>query len=335
MRFSQVRHAPMLRSITLALCATANICTAHPYTAQLDAKKYTEVAQAIARTLQTDPTNADALVASVDLMLLQANAANYDEAVTLAQRCIQSHPQYSQCHEALGNALGVKAEQGGMMEGIGALGTIRDSFEQAIALDPNNVNAKVSLMTFYLEVPGLMGGSSKKAKALLRQTADPEVATLLQAKLDISDDDLQKAKTSLLAMTPKADNSDLALAIRKQQRDILQEIGLAFLQQANYPAAESTFRGLIRQHAEFAAAQLGLGRALLAQGKASEALPALEQSLRLEASAAVHYRLGKTWQALGDATKAKAAYNAALAFTPALSAKARNDALAQLKTLQP
>ena len=88
MRFSQVRHAPMLRSITLALCATANICTAHPYTAQLDAKKYTEVAQAIARTLQTDPTNADALVASVDLMLLQANAANYDEAVTLAQRCI-------------------------------------------------------------------------------------------------------------------------------------------------------------------------------------------------------------------------------------------------------
>lgn len=337
MRLSQFRHSPITRftALALALCAGANTCAAHPYTAQLDAKKYADVANAIASTLQTDPTNADALVASVDLILLQANVAKYDEAIALAQQCMQSHPQHSECHEALGNALGVKAEQGGMMEGIGALGTIQDSFEKAIELNPNNVNATVSLMTFYLEVPGLLGGSSKKAKALARHATHPDVAMLLQAKLDIHNEEWDKAKTGLLTITPSTDQSDVALAITKQQRDILQEIGMAFLQQSDFTAAESTFRLLISQHAEFAKAHLGLGRALLAQGKANDALPALEQSLRLEASAAVHYRLGKTWQALGDAAKAKAAYDTALAFTPALSEKARKDALEQLKTLKP
>lgn len=337
MRLSQCRQSPMTRFITLALAlgVSVNICTAHPYTAQLDAKKYTEVAQAIAGTLQTAPNNADALVANVDLILLQADVSKYEAAISLAKQCVHNHPQNAACHEALGNALGVNAEQGSLMDALGSLGTIRDSFEKAIELDPDNINARVSLMTFYLEVPGLMGGSSKQAKTLLRQTTNPDVARLLQAKLHISDDELVKASTTLLAIAPATDDSGISWAIGRQQRDILQEIGLTFLQQADSTAAENTFRWLTSHHPELATAYLGLGRALLAQGKASEALPIFEQSLHLEASAEVHYRLGKTWQALSDTAKAKAAFDRALAFTPALSAKARKDALEQLKTLKP
>jgi tetratricopeptide (TPR) repeat protein len=316
------------------LCTAVNHCAANEYIALLDTRQYAKVAQAIAGKLQTEPNNADALIASVDLILLQADVAKYDVAITLAKQCIRSHPQNGACHEALGNGLSVSAEQNGLMEGISSLGTIRSSFEKAIELDPNNVNAKVSLMTFYLEVPGLLGGSRKKAKTLLQQTSktNADVARLLQAKRHISDDDLVNASASLLAIAPTADTSG---AITRQQRDIMQEIGLAFIQQSDFTAAESTFRWLINRHAEFAAAYLGLGRALLAQGKAHEALPLLEQSLRLEPSAAVHYRLGKTWQALGDSTKAKAAFDRALAFTPALSAQTRKDVLEQLKTLKP
>jgi hypothetical protein len=46
------------------------------------------------------------------------------------------------------------------------------------------------------------------------------------------------------------------------------------------------------------------------------------------------YRLGKTWQALGDNRKAAAFFEQALAFNPALPAKGRQDAQAQLDTLK-
>lgn len=335
----RLRHAQTTSALLLlATCATtlvphnafaADALTAPDYAALIDAKNYQAVETAIATTLKTDPTDATALVAQVDLILQQADAAHYDEAVSHAELCIQHHPDHGACHEALGNVLGVKAEQGGMMEGIGALGTIRDSFETAIKLDPANVNANVSLMTFYLEVPGLLGGSSRSAKKLLRAAVTPELAALLQAKLQINNEKLQDASNTLLGIAATSDP-----AILRQQRDILLEIGQSQLQKPELAAAQHTYQAVIERHPTSAGAYFGLGRVLLAQGKASEALAPLQQALNLDASAAVHYRLGKTWQALGDKDKAIAAYQSALAFTPALSEKTRADAQTQLAQLQ-
>jgi tetratricopeptide (TPR) repeat protein len=304
---------------------------AHQYTALIDAKKYAEVETAVAATLAIEPNNADALLGSIDLILLENNIKRFDDAAKMAEQCIAHHPKNSECHEALGNVLGSKAERGDIMDAVGSLGTIRDAFKTAIALDPTNYNAAMSLTSFYLEVPGLMGGSTSSAKKLIRtaEKSNPEAAKLLQAKFDLSDEEFEKASAGALAA-----NTDHNTTLVKLQRDLLVQIGLTLNREKQFADAEKILLAVVQRHPDYAPAYLGLGRSLLEQGKPQDALLSLEKSLQLDATAAVHYRLGQTWQALGDNTKAVSAFEQALAFTPALTAKSREDVEDQLKALK-
>lgn len=335
MRKSASRPSIMSRAVACALVLSAvsslQPVNAHQYSALLDAKKYAEVETAVAAKLAIEPNNADALLANIDLILLQSNIKRFDDAASMAEQCIRHHPKNSECHESIGNVLSAKAEQGDIMAAVGSLGTIRDAFKQAIALDPTNYNATVSLLGFYLEVPGLMGGSTTSAKKLIRSTEqiNPDAAKLLQAKFDLYDEDFAKASAG--ALTVNTGNSP---TLAKLQRDLLVDIGLTLNREKQFAEAEKIFSAVIQRHPDVAPAYLGLGRALLEQGKAAEALPALEQSLQINATAAVYYRLGQTWQALGDNAKAIGSFEQALAFSPALSAKSREDAQTQLATLK-
>ncbi|MBC3832860.1 tetratricopeptide repeat protein [Undibacterium amnicola] len=304
---------------------------AHEYSALIKARKYAEVERAIGAKLATDANYADALVAKVDLILVEGKVARLDEGVKLAEQCIASHPKNSECHEALGNVLGIKAEKGGMMAGISSLGKIRDSFKKALELDPRNFNTANSLMTFYLEVPGLMGGSNSKAKDVIAEMhkVSPAAASLLQAKFDLKDENVEKAKSGALAV-----NSGGNAVIAQLQNEIAVEIAQSFIKEKKFVDAEKMFREVIQRFPDSSVAYLGLGRSLQEQGKAKEALPYLEKSLSMEVTGAAFYRLGKTWQALGDKAKAISFFEKALAFTPALGTKTRADAEDQLKLLK-
>jgi len=303
----------------------------HEYTPLIKAKKYAEVERAVSSKLAANANDADALLAKIDLILIETKATRFDEGVKIAEQCIAGNPKNSECHEALGNVLSAKAEKGGIMPGISSIGKIRDSYKKAIELDPKNFNAASSLMSFYLEVPGLMGGSNSKARELILETKklSPEVAKLLQAKFDLKDGDMDKARSGALSVDASA-----TPAAAQLQPAILVEIGLALIKEKKFSDAEKVFRETTQRYSDSSAAYLGLGRSLQEQGKLKEALPQLEKSLSIDATAAVLYRLGKTWQALGDKTKAIASFEKALAFTPLLSPKARADAEEQLKALK-
>ena len=304
---------------------------AHEYSALIKAKKYAEVERAISSKLATDANYADALVAKVDLILIEGKVARLDEGLKLAEQCIASNPKNSECHEALGNVLGTKAEKGGMMAGISSLGKIRDAFKKALELDPRNFNAANSLMTFYLEVPGLMGGSNSKAKDVIAETqkVSPAVASLLQAKFDLKDEKIEKAKNNVLAV-----NTNGNAVIAQLQNEIAVEIAQSFVKDKKFVEAEKMFREVTQRFPDSSVAYLGLGRSLQEQGRVKEALPQLEKSLSIEITGAAFYRLGKTWQALGDKPKAISFFEKALAFTPALGTKTRADAEEQLKLLK-
>ncbi len=335
MNIFALRYARLHQVFTVSLVLTSLLGTqsaqAHEYSALIKAKKYAEAERLVATRLATDANNADALVAKVDLILVDAKASRLDEGVKLAEQCITSNPKNSECHEALGNVLGIKAEKGGVMSGIGSLGKIRDAFKKAIELDPKNFTAANSLMTFYLEVPGLMGGSNSKAKDVITemQKLSPAAAALLQAKFDLKDEKIEKARSGVLGV-----NTGGNAVIAQLQNEIAVEIAQTFIKEKKFLDAEKMFREVIQRFPESAAAYLGLGRSLQEQGKVKEALPLLEKSASLEATAATYYRLGKNWQALGEKAKAVSFFEKALTFTPELGKKARADAEEQIKLLK-
>ena len=79
--------------------------------------------------------------------MTQGQETRLDEAVKLAEQCIAAHPQKTECHEALGNALGTKAMMGGIMSAIGYASNIRDAFKKTLALSANPRGADVMLDT--------------------------------------------------------------------------------------------------------------------------------------------------------------------------------------------
>lgn len=322
--------SPLLAAL-LSSALLIQPAAAHEYAALIKAKKYSEVERATTAKLAQDANNADALVAKTELILIEGNDKRLDEAAKIAEQCIANNPKNSQCHEALGNVLGTKAQKGGMMSAVSSLGIIRDSFKKAIELDPKNFTARNSLVSYYLEVPGLMGGSTSKAKEIIAETnkIEPHAASLLQARVELKEENYDKARAAAMSVPTSA-----TPVVVEMQNDVLMEIGRALVLAKKFTEAEKMFREAISRSPDSSGPYFGLGRALQEQGKFKDALPQLEKSLSIDASAAVFYRLGKTWQALGDKAKAIAAFEKSLAFKPELGKKARADAEEQLKALK-
>jgi tetratricopeptide (TPR) repeat protein len=333
--FLFLQDLPMKPQLTLipliAALLTYNIASAHEYDALLKAKKYAEVEKAVATKLATEPNNPDALLAKTDLILIEGKESRLDEASKYAEQCISAHPKNSECHEALGNVLGTKAQKGGVMSAISYVGKIRDSFKKAIELDPNNFSARYSLMQFYLQAPSFVGGGTGKAKDLVVETIkfSPAAGALLQASLDLQDDNIERATSGALAV-----NTSNSEALARQQRNILASIGHAQVSEKKFVEAERIFRELTQRFPDAVHGYFGLGKTLQEQGKAKDAIPLLEKAMTIDASAGIFYRLGKAWQTLGDKAKALAAFEKALNFKPELPKKTKSEVEDLIKSLK-
>ncbi len=66
----------------------------------------------------------------------------------------------------LGKAYGRYAEQAGWVKAIKYAKLTRQSFERAVALNPENWPAVRDLAQFYAKAPGFLGGDKAKARAL-------------------------------------------------------------------------------------------------------------------------------------------------------------------------
>ena len=184
-------------AISLSVLASQS-AFANDYSAFFKAKKYDEVARVANAKLSIDPNNADALIAKAKLILIEGKESRLDEAAKLSEQCINANPSNSDCQESLGEVLGTKAVRGGIMSAIGYASKIRDAFQKAVELNPQNIQARSSLMEYYLQAPSIAGGGKGKAEKLIAETLkiNPAAGTLMQAKLDIADDNFSKAETA-------------------------------------------------------------------------------------------------------------------------------------------
>ena len=325
------KPTPISLCVALATATLACAAHAHEYDALLKAKKYDEVDRATQTALASNPTQLDALLGRIDLMLTQGQDKQIDEAVKLAEQCVQAHPQNADCHEAVGNAYGSKAIRAGVMSAMGYLGKIREAFKKAIELDPKNTDARFSLLQYYQQVPGIMGGGTGNAKELVAQTqrVNPEAARLMQGSLDLADKETAKVEAAVLAPLG-ADYKSL----EKNQRGLMLNLGFHYAQEKKYAEALRVFSEIQKRFPDNETAVFGTGRALQEQGKHAEAIAQFDKALGMKPNAPMHYRMGQSWQALNDKPKAIASYERALSFKPALGKKQLEDAQEQLKNLK-
>lgn len=208
---------------------------ADEYSPLLRAHKFAEAERLANARLAHNPDDGAALAAKVDTIVASGDADRANEAVSLGEQCVAAHPQLSTCHLARGNALGAKARAANPMAAMGYATRVRDSFAQAVELDPRNTDARFALLDYFLRAPALVGGGKGRARALAAQTAgiNAAAAALMQAQLALADNDFTKAESILLAVQPGRDDM-----VADRQRDLLATLGQRYLADKRYADRE-------------------------------------------------------------------------------------------------
>ena len=166
------------------------------------------------KRLAANPKDAGALV----LMARVKLAYNDPEtAKKLLQQAIALQPKDSAAHLALADAYSRGANDAGFFEKIRLAKLILGETNEALADDPKNIDAMGGLMSFYLEAPGIMGGSLSKARetaarimALDRVKGNFALAEIAQHEKEFGK--LEGFYLSAVAADPKSYEALVALA---------------------------------------------------------------------------------------------------------------------------
>ncbi|MBD3583990.1 tetratricopeptide repeat protein [Flavobacterium selenitireducens] len=94
---------------------------------------------------------------------VDSHLANWPQAARYYQRLTQLRPSDAEGHYKYGGALAMQAAQANKLKALGMIGEVRACFEKAIVLNPRHVAARWALVEYYLQVPGIFGGSESQA----------------------------------------------------------------------------------------------------------------------------------------------------------------------------
>jgi tetratricopeptide (TPR) repeat protein len=235
-----------------------------------------------------------------------------DAAIARGEKAVAAAPGSSEAWLWLGRSYGRKAQKASIFSQLGLARKCKAAFEKAVALDPKSLDARSDLISYYLQAPGLAGGSKEKAK---EQAAEI-------VKLDA-------VRGHIAVGSVLADGKDLAGAEAEYKKAIEAEqsgyrgtlaLGGLYVGQKRWADA----RALWQKHLESGDPADGLPRYQLARIalfsetalekgvehlKAYLAVPALPER---PTWADAHWRLGLLYEKLGRKDDAKAEFHEAL-----------------------
>lgn len=94
---------------------------------------------------------------------------NWDEAIKWYKNLTKQFPKTANYHYKVGGALAMKAQSVNKFKALTLVDEMETAFITAAKLDPKHIEARWALVTFYIELPALVGGSENKAQDYANQ----------------------------------------------------------------------------------------------------------------------------------------------------------------------
>jgi tetratricopeptide (TPR) repeat protein len=88
----------------------------------------------------------------------------WDKAILHYEKLKKQFPKNADYYYKYGGALGMKAKESNKFKALGMIDDVEQSFLTAAKLDPKHIESRWALVMLYIELPGIIGGSEKKAK---------------------------------------------------------------------------------------------------------------------------------------------------------------------------
>ena len=110
---------------------------------------------------------------------------DFEGAMKEAERAVALNPGNADYHFQLAWSSGEMAKRAGLFTKMRVGPRFKKEVEAALAIDPNHFEARMALLMFYVNAPGIMGGDTKKAHALADElvTRNPEQGYFARALL--------------------------------------------------------------------------------------------------------------------------------------------------------
>lgn len=95
---------------------------------------------------------------------IASSAKDWEKAIFYYDKLKKLNPSNANYFYKYGGSLGMKAKECRKFEALTMISDIKSSFEKAIQLNPNHIDARWALIELYLQLPGIVGGSERKAQ---------------------------------------------------------------------------------------------------------------------------------------------------------------------------
>ena len=250
----------------------------------------------------------------------------YDNAIPAGEKSVAMGPDNAMYHLWLGREYGGKAASVSAFSAASYARKTKNQFEQAVNLDPANVQAHADLSEYYTDAPSIMGGGLDKARDQAAQVAKYDEATshwilalVAEKEKKYTEAESQLQQAIKVARNPSQYCMNLASFYRRRSRfdDMQKAISQALAQPSKsaevyYNAASELFQS----GKDFSSAIQYL-KQYLSSGAMVEDAPAFR----------AHYLLGQIYEKMGNKPEAASEYKASLAlasgFAPASKALGR------------
>lgn len=126
----------------------------------IDQKKFGEAEAELHEHLRQDSSNK---LAREYLGDVQGHLKNWDKAIEYYEVLANEEPRNANYQYKYGGSMGMKALTISKIRAVGYIGDMRRAFEKAAELDPKHIDARWALVEFYVQLPGIIGGSIKKS----------------------------------------------------------------------------------------------------------------------------------------------------------------------------
>jgi tetratricopeptide (TPR) repeat protein len=123
-------------------------------------KQFQKAEQITVEYLKNHPNNLKAIELLGDAY---GHQKKWDEAILNYQKLLDINQNKANYHYKYGGALGMKALSISKIRALVIIGDVKASFLKAAELDKNHIETRWALVEFYMQLPGILGGSKSKS----------------------------------------------------------------------------------------------------------------------------------------------------------------------------
>ncbi|MCK5148567.1 tetratricopeptide repeat protein [bacterium] len=169
---------------------------------------------------------------------------DHKKAVKFLEKAVELDNDSSRNHYQLAMAYAERAGTAGAFKKIGFAKKMKKTIIKAVDLDPENMPARITLFQFYLQAPGMFGGSTEKAMIQLEEIRKRDTVLGDLAKVEIcnKNKDYNQAAELLKVILSEWEGSEFDRTMFGNLSSSVNGLGYIFLNDGEFEKAIEVFR---------------------------------------------------------------------------------------------